>query len=162
MISLGRELCMNELLLIEMFGEVNPELLNNNIIEKDIKREKSLFRRLFMKSKWKDEDDFPINTSYYDETMIEQSSSLDTVDSIKSEDIEYDYKDIASDSESEDKNELFNISIFKKSFKNLIKIISGFAFAIFVLVGIIIFIVKLILKNHKYCSFIRRKIQIGY
>lgn len=164
MISLGREPCMNELLLIEMFGEVNPELLNNNIIEKDLKRGKpSIFKKIFIRNKWNDEDDFTLNTSYYDKSMLEQTPlSMDSTDSIKSEDIEYDYKNNPNDSETEDENALFNISIFKKSFKNLIKIISGLVFALLVLVGIIIFIVKLILKNHKYCSFIRRKIQVSY
>ncbi len=154
---------MNELLLIEMLGEVNPELLDNNIIEKDLKRGKlSLFRKIFMKNKWNDEDDFTINTNF-DKLVKEQTPlSMDTADISESEDIKCDYKDVHNDSETEEKKSLFNISIFKKSFKNLIKIISGITVAILILVGIIIFIVKLVLKKHKCSSFIRRKIQVSY
>jgi hypothetical protein len=162
---------MNELLLIEMLGDINPELLENDIIEKDLKRGRhSLLKRIFMKNKWNEEDNFPINKPYDDITMEEEVPfSMDIIDSIKHDtnsmkfsNLEYDYKDTQEGLETENTNSLFNISIFKKSFKNLIKIISGIAVALVVLVGIIIFIVKFIVKKHKYSSFIRRKIQVSY
>lgn len=161
---------MNELLLIEMLGEVNPELLENNIIEKDLKRGRlSLLKRIFMRNKWNEEDNFPVEKSCGDLTIEETPFSVDTINSIESDInrmkfdiIEDDYREANEDYKTDDSNSLFNISIFKKSFKNLIKIISGIAVALIVLVGIIIFIVKFIVKKHKFSSFIRRKVQVSY
>lgn len=161
---------MNELLLIEMLGEVNPELLENDIIEKDLKRGRlSLLKRIFMRNKWNEEDNFLVEKSYGDLTIEETPFSVDTINSIESDInrmkfdiIEDDYREANEDYKTDDSNSLFNISIFKKSFKNLIKIISGIAVALIVLVGIIIFIVKFIVKKHKFSSFIRRKVQVSY
>lgn len=161
---------MNELLLIEMLKDINPELLENNIIEKDLKRGRhSLLKRIFMKNKWNEVDDFPVNEPY--DIVIEEQAPFSTniIDSIKNDtnsmkfsNLEHEFKDTPKDLDVEDTNSLFNISIFKKSFKNLIKIISGIAVAIVVLVGIIVFVVKFIVKKQKYSSFIKRKIQVSY
>lgn len=160
---------MNELLLIEMLGDINPELLENNIIEKDLKRGRhSLLKRIFMKNKW-NEENFPEMKPYDDLAIEETPFSLDTIQSIESDinsmkfdTIENDYREAHEDYNSDDSNSLFNISIFKKSFKNLIKIISGISVALIVLVGVIIFIVKFLMKKDKFSSFIKSKIQVSY
>jgi hypothetical protein len=135
---------MNELLLIDMMGELNPELFEDNYIEKDMKRGiKSFFKYVFP-FKSKKAYEFPLEHSLTDETSNTEANI--TNDSQRKEDIELvdaiQVNEISEFEQYENNNRGFSISIFEKKFRNLIKIASGIAATFIVVIGIVLIIIR--------------------
>jgi len=116
---------MNELMLIEMMSELDPKFINNKYVENDMKR----FHFFDFLKKTKDKEyDFPFleeenkesNLIYFNKEVVDDESG--EIDNIS--------------------NSLFDIGIYKKKVKSIYKILSGIATAIFVILGIVVFIVK--------------------
>ncbi|MGB8454708.1 MAG: hypothetical protein WCD89_20560 [Anaerocolumna sp.] len=147
---------MNELLLIDMMSELKPELLQDDYIEKDIKREKKPFYKLIFsfKKTLKQPYEFPMDNSLSEEPCnmdkeIEVTEDIKTTESL----------DETGEWEDEENRWGFNISIFEKKFRNLFKIISGIAATVIVVISIIV----IILRRHKGgIKMHREKIQIIY
>lgn len=154
---------MNELLLIDMMSELNLDLLQNDYIEKDMKRGKvSFFKKIFSINKKQEQPfEFLFENPQYEETNIvinpyeeepEVSDDTNCMEIYNKEDFNLDTND-----ESEFTNRGFTISIFEKKFRNLIKIISGITATVLVVVGIVI----LLIKHHKSgIKSIKEKVQI--
>lgn len=126
---------MNELMLIEMMSELDPKFLNNKYIENDMKRF-HFFNLFHMKTKDK-EYDFP---------FLEQESKDNNLIYFNKEAVDEENQEIDNQN-----NSLFDIGIYKKKMKGIYKILSGIATAIFVILGIVVFIVK----KQKRSGFIR-------
>lgn len=149
---------MNELLLIDMMSELNPELLQDDYMEKDMKREKfPLFKLLFpFKKTSKQPDEFPVENplseeinSYPDKYEYEMAEDLKTAEVTEE----------PRELEEEENQWGFHIGIFEKKFHNLFKIISGIAATAIVIVSILV----IILRRHKSgIKLHRKKIQIIY
>lgn len=147
---------MNELLLIDMMSELNPELLEDNYIEKDMKREKVPFYKLIFsfKKTSKQYAPFLVEDTLFEESLNSEKE-LEVTEDIKTADI----LDEADESEDEENKWGFNISIFEKKFRNLFKIIYGIAATVIVVISIIV----IILRRHKSgIKLHRKKIEIIY
>jgi hypothetical protein len=133
---------MNELLLIDMMSELNPELLEDSYIEKDIKREKVPFYKLIFsfKKTSKQYAPFPVEDPLSEESL-NSDKELEVTEDIKTADI----LEETAESENEEYKWGFNISIFEKKFRNLFKIISGIAATVIVVISIIV----ILLRHHK-------------
>ncbi|WMJ86348.1 hypothetical protein [Anaerocolumna sp. MB42-C2] len=149
---------MNELLLIDMMSELNPELLQDDYMEKDMKRDKSLFYKLFFlfKKTSNQPNEFPVEYPI-SEGIINinpDNYELEAAEDIKTAEVTEE-----NESQTEDNEWGFHIGIFEKKFRNLFKIISGIAATAIVIVSIIV----IILKHHKSGVKLHRgKIQIIY
>lgn len=147
---------MNELLLIDMMSELNPELLEDDYIEKDMKRGKVPFYRWFLnlKKTSKQSYEFPV------ENPISEDSNASEYDLVVAEDINTaELLNETGESEENRRRWGFNISIFEKKFRNLFKIVSGIAATIIVIISIIV----ILLRRHKSgVKLHAKKIQIIY
>ncbi len=150
---------MNELILIDMMSELNPELLQNNYIEKDMKRGKIPFYRLIFSSKKASKQciSFPVENpvSYESPASDRDNDELEVTEDIKTAEV----TDKTEKSKEEGNEWGFDISIFEKKFRNLFKIISGIAATVIVVVSIIIIIIRRHKSGIKLHS---KKIQIIY
>lgn len=145
---------MDEALLVDLMSGLDTELLQNNYIEKDMNRGKiPILNRIFS---FKKASIFSYENIFHntenDEILVVNACSEDTAidgcmaDTMKSEDDQL-------------YNEGLSISIFKKGFPNLVKIISGITAAFVVLSGIILFFVR----HHKIVvKLFNKKAQIIY
>ncbi len=122
-----KEQNMDEALLIDMMSGLEAILLQNNYIEKDMRRKASFLNRFFPSKK----------TSIIKSENFFQGLEEDIMNESNQEIID----ETMVVGFSDDNREL-NISIFKKGFPNLIKIVSGIAAAFVVVSGIILFFVK--------------------
>lgn len=158
---------MDELLLIEMMGMLNPELLQNDFIEKDMNRRKiPFFNRLFSFTKAPKQR----YENFFEYSQAEDSTNQNIRHSdelVESEKLEVnDNHDLIESVEENEKIEDYNlnnfgfsISIFKRKFRNLVKIISGIAAAFFVVIGIIV----IIIRHHKGgIKLYEKKVQVIY
>lgn len=140
---------MNELLLIDMMSELDPALLENNYIEKDMRRARIPFYNWFLKlkNKSKQSDEFPeanpINADY---VMAEEINT----EEILNED---------SDSSESEPDRGFQIGIFKKKIHKLIKIFSGITATVVVLISIVVILLK---RNKSGGKFRTKKIQLNH
>jgi hypothetical protein len=134
---------MNELLLIDMMGELNPALLQENYIEKDMRRERlPLFKQLFFfKKSLKETDEFTANnplSEEYESKGYERQEDFDVTDEAGETELLQKFEN-----EDEDSREWgFNISAFEKKVKPLYGVISGVAATTIVVSGIVVYIVK--------------------
>ncbi|QHQ59523.1 hypothetical protein Ana3638_00855 [Anaerocolumna sedimenticola] len=148
---------MNELLLIDMMSELNPELLQDDYMEKDMKRGKSFFKLLFsFKKTSKCPDEFPVENPISEGIVntFPGNYELEAAEDIKSAEVAEENENLTEENEWG-----FHIGIFEKKFRNLFKIISGIAATAIVIVSIIV----IILKRHKSgIKLHREKIQIIY
>lgn len=144
---------MDEFLLINMLCDINPELIDDNYIETDLKKKGEPFwKRVFTFLKSKDESkDFiePFAITNIDEEYHEQ---LDTIIVEAASDDEY----TVQEEDLTQRN--FPIVIFKKKVTNIFTVISGVAATIFFIVGIVIFLIRKT-KNMKENG---EKIQISF
>ena len=158
-------LSMNELLLIEMMSELDPGLLENDYIEKDMNREKvTFFKRLFSsKKKSKQEhknffgnfilEDMESNLQFND--VLEETEQIEIIDKIDEK-----VDEIDGMPKLEDYNNLgFSVSIFRRKIHNLVKIISGIIAAFLVMIGIILIIIN---RHKSGIKLYEKKIQIIY
>lgn len=144
---------MDEVLLIDMMSQLYPELLENNYIEKDMKRAKlPLFKRIFSSSK-KNENIFANMSKDYWNPSINYEFSTE-----EAEELTLDLSKIEAPMESKGNNSSLNISIFTRELP-FVKIISGFVAALFVVGGIILFIIK---HNKGILKIFEGKTQISY
>lgn len=142
---------MDEALLVDMMSGLIPELIQNNYIEKDMRRGKiPVFGRLFSAKK--------ATIFQYDNIF---RKSMNTGNQYGSTD-SAEPGDIGESVEAEEygmQERNISIGIFKKGFPNLIKIISGITAAFVVVGGIIIFVIK----HHKIVvKLFHKKAQIIY
>jgi hypothetical protein len=159
---------MNELLLIDMMSELNPELLEDDYIEKDMKRGKVPFYRWFLNLKKSSKQSYefsvenPVseesNTS--DDINASKDSNASNYDLVVAEDINTaELLNETGESEENRRRWGFSISIFEKKFRNLFKIVSGIAATIIVIISIIV----ILLRRHKSgVKLHAKKIQIIY
>lgn len=154
---------MDEIVLIDMMSELNPELLQNNYMEKDMKRGKFPLVNIFFhfRKNPKIKHDSFFETPFSEDITTDQKVSfineLDTVmDSGKSKvmnDVEIadeigvveGTQDMIRSEESTQNNQDLTISIYTKKFPGIIKIISGVTAASLVVSGIVL----VIIKHHK-------------
>ncbi|MDF2952426.1 MAG: hypothetical protein K0S18_2009 [Anaerocolumna sp.] len=159
---------MNEIMLINMLGEIEPSLLQDDYMEKDMKRGfLSFLYRLFKKTASEleynplhltisqDLNSVPEHFNCTEEIEIQEIHSDDS--NKKSEETNT-IGTFESLDDADDKNVL-SISIFKKNIRTLIKIISGIVAAFILIIGIVI----ILLKRHKSgTKLYEKKIQIIY
>ncbi len=152
---------MNELLLIDMLSELNPELLQDDYIEKDMKKEKIPFLKLIFpfKKMSKQPYESPVENPLSEESAskyIEYNDKSQVAEAI----ISFELPQETEELKDENNNKRgFSISIFEKKFFHILKIISGIAATVIVVIGIII----IILKHHKSGFKLHsKKIQIIY
>jgi hypothetical protein len=135
---------MNELLLIDMMGELNPALLQDNYMEKDLRRGRMpSFKQIFFfkKSSLKETDEFTANnplSEEYESKDYERQDEFDVTEEAGENELIKKF-----DTLDEDSNDWgFNTSIYEKKFKPLYGIISGVAATAIVVSGIVVIIVK--------------------
>ncbi len=150
---------MNELLLIDMMSELNPELLQDDYIEKDMKREKIPFYKLIFsfRKTTKQHMESPVENPLSEEICLPYAeyNGSDMAENMKASEIEED----TEETEEQAPEWGFNISIFEKKFRNLFKIISGIAATVIVVISIVV----ILLRRHKSgIKLHSKKIQIIY
>ncbi len=148
---------MNELLLIDMMSELNPELLQDDYMEKDMKRGSVPFFKLlfsFRKTS-KQRTSFPVVNPISEELSESDNNELEMAEDLKTAEV----MDDAEESEEQDNKRGFSISIFEKKFFSLFKIISGITATVIVVISIVV----IILRRHKSgIKMHSKKIQIIY
>lgn len=147
---------MNELLLIDMMSELNPKLLQDDYMEKDMKREKSPFYKLFFlfKKPPRQSYEFPVDSPVSEE-IAEAVKEIITDEDINTAEL----LNETGESDDMERRWSFSISIFKKKFHKLITIISGIAATVIVIISILV----ILLKRHKSdVKLHSKKIQIIY
>gem|GEM_PF-1837168 len=181
---------MNEVLLINMIGQLSPELLQDNYMEKEMKNSVLSFLGTLLKKLTKlqyGNSFFQSNSSkneYEESTEPDKTESNSKKDIVEIENtyhnkIEYGNKHLMEhikshinnsnedtyDTSTEDKEEYdlntrgLSIRIFKKNFRNIIKIISGIAATFVVILSIII----ILIVRHKSCiKLLKKNIQVIY
>lgn len=155
---------MNELVLIDMMSELNPELLEDDYIEKDMKRGVKSFFKYIFPFKSKKTYEFPMDHSLTDE-IGKSSVELNNNSDINTEIEQLSASQVNEVLELEDNetNEMndrgFSISIFERKFRNLIKIASGVAATSLVVIGIVVIIIK---RNKSGIKVVKKKVQIIY
>lgn len=142
---------MNELLLIDMLSELNPELLQDDYMERDLKDGVfSFLKKLFS---------FKRTTEQSEETLMQEESS-ETAGFINSD---YSYKEEQPlEAITEEQKEYegktsglgFSIHIFQKKINIFVKIISGITATLVLVIGILIFFItknkgSFLLKRNK-------------
>jgi hypothetical protein len=147
---------MNELLLIDMMSELDPVLFEDDYIEKDMKREKIPFYKLIFKFRKtpKQSYEFPVESPFLEDSSISHN------DFVMAEDINTsEMMHETDESEGIENKWGFSISIFKKKFHSLFKIVSGIAATVIVVISIIV----ILLRRHKSgIKLHSKKIQIIY
>ncbi|MDF2803015.1 MAG: hypothetical protein K0S61_2918 [Anaerocolumna sp.] len=142
---------MNEYLLINMLSEISPELLEDNYLDKDLKKKETPFwKRVFSFLKSTDDSkDFiePFTITNTDEQYQEHVEALT---------VETDNDDEYTIQEEEPQQRNFSITVFKKKINRLFTIISGVVATIIFIIGIVIFLIRKI-RNIK-----RSKVQISF
>ena len=123
-----KEQNMDEALLVDMMSGLEAIFLQNNYIEKDMRRKVPFLNRFFLSKKTFIDQNDNIFQGLEEESIKNESNLVFFEDNVVIED--------CAD------NRGLNISIFKKGFPNLIKIVSGIAAAFVVVSGIILFFVK--------------------
>lgn len=144
---------MNEYLLINMLSELDPELLEDNYMEKDLKKKAGPFiKRLFSILKSKNESKEFIEPFTISNTDEQYQEHIDTVM------VEADGEDEYTIQEEDGHKRNFSITIFKKKINKLYTIISGVAATMIFIIGIIIFLVR----KTRSIKQNRKKIQISF
>ena len=133
---------MNELLLIDMMGELSPALLQDNYMEKDLRRGKLPFlKQVFFLKKSLKNDDILISSPLsqeYENSGYEIGEEFDTAED--KEDCDQIKKLEESNMESKDSG--LRVSIFEKKTNPLYGILSGVAATTIVVSGIVVYVVK--------------------
>lgn len=154
--SSGIEVNMNEVLLINMIGQLSPELLQDNYMEKEMKKSILSFLGKILKklAKLQYGNSFFQSISYKNE--YEESAETDNINNLNADT----YDSSVEDKEEYDLNTRgLSIRIFKKNFRNIIKIISGIAATFVVILSIII----ILIVRHKSCiKLLKKNIQVIY
>ncbi|MFU0828159.1 MAG: Exported protein [Lachnoclostridium sp.] len=145
---------MNELLLIDMMSELDPALLEDDYMEKDMKREKiPFFKRLLNFKTAKQSYEFP------EKNPMKEHITADN-DFVMAENIHFgklDGKSVQTEESGYIRG--FQISIFRKKLHRFFKILSGIAATVIVLSSIVL----ILLKRHKGSSKLRtKKIQLNH
>lgn len=147
---------MNEVLLINMIGQLSPELLQDNYMEKEMKKSILSFLGKILKklAKLQYGNSFFQSISYKNE--YEESAETDNINNLNADT----YDSSVEDKEEYDLNTRgLSIRIFKKNFRNIIKIISGIAATFVVILSIII----ILIVRHKSCiKLLKKNIQVIY
>ncbi len=147
---------MNEQTLINMLSELDAGSLKENFTEKDLRsREGNIFKRayFYIKSQsWKEEADSSILMNHLEEYREEveeapfsEASKLKAAENIEEE-------------EESTSQRGFSIHVFKRSIKNIVRMITAIIAALFVILGLII----VIFKRKQGIKFRAKKIQISY
>lgn len=162
---------MNEILLISMLGELDPSLLEDDYMEKDMKKGFLSFLFHFLKKTV-----FQIDYKAFEQTNSEEESKQNENKHEVSA-----FEDTIRDDSFENKNEVnasktsemeiintnmdtqfeeeLPISVFKRNFSNLFKIISGIVAAFILVIGIIVILIK---RHKSGTKLYEKKIQIIY
>lgn len=128
---------MDEALIIDLMSGLDTELLQNNYIEKDMNRGKiPMLNRIFSLKK---ASIFSYENIFHN---TDNGENLEVIVCSEAADVDGCLADAMKSEEDQLGNEGLSISIFKKGFPNLIKIISGITAAFVVLSGIILFFVR--------------------
>jgi hypothetical protein len=134
-----------------MLSEISPELLEDNYLDKDLKKKETPFwKRVFSFLKSTDDSkDFiePFTITNTDEQYQEHVEALT---------VETDNDDEYTIQEEEPQQRNFSITVFKKKINRLFTIISGVVATIIFIIGIVIFLIRKI-RNIK-----RSKVQISF
>lgn len=166
---------MDELLLIDMMSELNPELLQDDYIEKDMRKGKIPLVNIFFsfrkptKLRYEHFFEHPISEEIPQYTKnkndIEVKRDFENVEIMNDVEISeeigiiknVDDNNIPKDENTNNQN--FNISIYTREYPNRIKIISGVTAASLVVSGIVLFVIR----HHKgIIKLVEKKAQIIY
>lgn len=175
---------MNESLLIDIMSELNPELLQDEYMERDMKKGKITFlNRIFsLKKTPKQRYDNLLSNKLSEEVMnqgikgneeeVKELLKIDIIEEIKSEIDKIEITEKIEMSKKVENNQKydtmdevyfnnlgFKISIFRRKFRNLIKIMSGITAASLVVLGIVIIVVK---RRKNGIKLYEKKVQIIY
>jgi hypothetical protein len=161
---------MNEIVLINMLSEIDPSLLQDDYIEKDMKKGFLSFLFRFFKKTTSELEYNSLNQPFSEEednlkeskNELEVSQNKDEPDGLIVTDDHKNLENVAvlgATDEDFQNNRGLSISIFKKNFHNLIKIISGIVAAFILVIGILV----ILIKHHKTgAKLYEKKIQIIY
>jgi ABC-type bacteriocin/lantibiotic exporter with double-glycine peptidase domain len=141
---------MNELLLIDMLSELNPELLQDDYMERDLKDGVfSFLKKLFS---------FKRTTEQSVETLMQEEVS----EAARLIGSDYSYEEESLEAVNEEQKEYagktsglgFSIHIFQKKINIFVKIISGITATLVLVIGIFIFFItknkgSFLLKRNK-------------
>lgn len=160
---------MNEMLLINMLGELDPSLLEDDYMEKDMKKGFLSFLFHFFKKTV-----FQIDYKAFEQTsseevndsMMHNASTLE--ENKKNDNFEIKSEENASKTPEMEiintnidtlSEEELPISVFKRNFSNVFKIISGIVAAFILVIGIIVILIK---RHKSGTKLYEKKIQIIY
>lgn len=150
---------MNEALLIDMIGQLSPELLQDNYMEKDMKKGILSFLGKVLKKIAKQQNGNSFFQSLSNKNDYEKSVGQDSTELDSKKDLDTDTYDITT----EDKDDYnsnsrgLGINIFNKNFRGLITIISGIAATFVVVLSIIII---LIVRHKSGIKLLKKNIQV--
>lgn len=172
---------MNEVLLINMIGQLDPELLQDNYMEKDMKKGILSFLGKLLKKIAKQQYGSSFLQKYSNKNECEKRIEQDKTESdnnkeegenIYGNDIaEHSSKHITDNgksnyySEDDDKETYdpdtrgLSIGIFKKNIRNLTKVLSGIAATFVVILSIIIILIK---RHKSGIKLLKKSIQVIY
>lgn len=178
---------MNEVLLINMIGQLDPELLQDNYMEKDMKKGILSFLGKLLKKIAKQQYGSSFLQKYSNKNECEKRIEQDKTESdnrkeegenIYGNDIaEHSSKHITDNGKSnyysEDDDNIENedketydpdtrglsIGIFKKNIRNLTKVLSGIAATFVVILSIIIILIK---RHKSGIKLLKKSIQVIY
>jgi hypothetical protein len=145
---------MNEQTLINMLSELDAGSLKENFTEKDLRnKDGNVFKRAYFYIRSLNRKDDSVKGSILKEHLEEYTDASgefftenDTV--------------AAMEAEEEEQNEQqrgFTIHVFKRSIRNLIRIITAIIAALIVIIGLIIVLIR---RKHIFKLF--KKVQISY
>jgi hypothetical protein len=134
-----------------MLSEISPELLEDNYLEKDLKKKETPFwKRVF--SFLKSTDDSKDFIEHFTITNTDEQYQ----EHVEALTVETDNDDEYTIQEEEPQQRNFSITVFKKKINRLFTIISGVVATIIFIIGIVIFLIRKI-RNIK-----RSKVQISF
>lgn len=145
---------MNEQTLINMLSELDASSLKENFTEKDIRnKDGNVFKRAyFYISSLKRKEDTVKGTilmehlAEYTEASEEIFPEIETNSAVEAE-----------DEEEDNRQRGFSIHVFKRSVKNLIRLITAVVAALIVIIGVLIVLIR-----RKHIFKLSKKIQISY
>lgn len=130
---------MDEFLLINMLSELSPDLLEDEYMEKDLKRKEGPFyKRVFSTSTLKPKSLSNIAISNIDKEYEEHIEPMKATITKEEEIMAYDCKEA---------NKL-TIRIFKKKLHKIVTITSGITATLLFIIGILLLIIKKVKLNN--------------
>lgn len=145
---------MNEQTLINMLSELDAGSLKENFTEKDLKnKDGNVFKRAYFYIRSLNRKDDSVKGSILKDHLEEYTGASeefftenDTVSAMEAEEEEQDAQQRG-----------FTIHVFKRSIRNLIRIITAIIAALIVIIGLVIVLIR---RKHIFKLF--KKVQISY